>query len=208
MDYGYTHLTVALLGCQDHAGNLYVLDEHAARFGIVQAHARAIKAMLARHRIYVNQQHLRETLLAQYPDYCQERENLWHAGQRRMLARFVAGGDVFGRESSGLSVADQYRQHGLTLRPANTDRVAGWAAVLDQLGDPAAGILPRLFIHHRCERLIASLPQLLQDPDRPGDVLKTDINDEGEGGDDAGDCLRYLVATPARKVYVRKLVGL
>ncbi len=45
-------------------------------------------------------------------------------------------------------------------------------------------------------------------PNRPEDVLKVDADEEGVGGDDAADALRYLVATKSNKVYVRKLVGL
>jgi hypothetical protein len=39
-------------------------------------------------------------------------------------------------------------------------------------------------------------------------VLKADADEDGVGGDDAADCLRYLVATKAREVRVRKLRGL
>jgi hypothetical protein len=50
------------------------------------------------------------------------------------------------------------------------------------------------------------------DPHRPEDVLKVDRDEEGVGGrvggDDAGDCLRYLVATRARTVTQRKLRGM
>jgi phage terminase large subunit len=207
MDYGYTHLTAVLLGCRDHEGNLYILDEHAARHGIPQAHAQAIKAMLARHRIYVNQAHLREALLAEFPDHCTQREQLWHSRQQRLLARFVAGADMFGAESSGQSVATQYRDLGLSMRPADMDRVSGWSVILERLGDPAAGILPTLFIHERCRQLLTCLPQLQHDPDRPGDVLKTNLNEDGVGGDDLADCLRYLVATRPREIIQRKLRG-
>jgi hypothetical protein len=34
-----------------------------------------------------------------------------------------------------------------------------------------------------------------------------DADEEGVGGDDAADCLRYLVATKARTVTARKLSG-
>ena len=197
MDYGYTHPSVVLLGCFDHAGNLYVLDEHAERYWIPQRHAQAVKTMLARHLVYGSQDHLREALLADYPVPSTEREALWHARQRRMLARFVAGTDMFSRESNGDSVAKQYRELGLHLRPASMDRVSGWSAVLQRFGDPAAGIKPTLFIHQRCQHLLECLPYLQHDPDRPGDVLKTNINDEGVGGDDPADGLRYLVATKA-----------
>jgi hypothetical protein len=85
--------------------------------------------------------------------------------------------------------------------------VNGWAEVLQGFGDPDAGLRPRLFLHQRCGRLIETLPALQHDPNRPEDVLKVDADEEGVGGDDAADALRYLVATKARTVQVRKLVG-
>jgi len=39
-------------------------------------------------------------------------------------------------------------------------------------------------------------------------VLKVDWYEDGVGGDDAADALRYLVATKARTVSQRKLRGL
>ena len=208
MDYGYTHRNAVLLACRDHEDNLYVVDEHAERHWIVQRHAQAIKAMLARHNIYADQEHLREFLLAQFDGPCTERDMLWHRRQTRLLARFVAGADMFGCESTGDSVASQYRQLGLRLRPANMDRVAGWSAILQRFGDPAANIKPTLFIHRRCRRLLECLPYLQHDPDRPGDVLKTNVNEDGVGGDDLADALRYLVATKPREVHIVKLRGL
>jgi len=47
------------------------------------------------------------------------------------------------------------------------------------------------------------LPTLI----RPEDVLKVDADEDGVGGDDAADALRYLVATKARTLVVRKLTG-
>jgi hypothetical protein len=52
------------------------------------------------------------------------------------------------------------------------------------------------------------LPALQHDPNRPEDVLKVDCDEDGVGGDDAADCLRYLVATKSRTVVQRKLRGL
>ena len=49
---------------------------------------------------------------------------------------------------------------------------------------------------------------LQHDPNRPEDVLKVDADKDGNGGDDAADCLRYLVATKSRTVAQRKLRGL
>jgi hypothetical protein len=39
-------------------------------------------------------------------------------------------------------------------------------------------------------------------------VLKLDADEEGIGGDDAADALRYLVATKNRTIIQRKLRGL
>jgi phage terminase large subunit len=184
LDYGFSHYTVVYLGCTDGDGNLFIVDEHAERLWLPQRHASAIKAMVTRRTI----------------------------GNRKLeisdLKRFVAGADVFGRQSDGTTVAAQYAREGITLRCANTDRVNGWAEILHRLGDADAGIRPALFIHRRCARLLDCLPSLQRDPNRPEDVLKVDADDEGVGGDDPADAFRYLVATKSRVVHQRKLRGL
>ena len=184
LDYGHVHYTVCLLGCRDGDGNTYVVDEHAERLWLPQRHAAAIKAMLARHKI----------------------------GDRALtladLKRVVAGADVFSRQSDGTTIAAQYAKQGINLRPANTDRVNGWAEVMQGLGDIEGGVRPTLFIHKRCGRLIETLPALQHDPNRPEDVLKVDADEDGVGGDDCADCLRYLVATKTRTISERKLRGL
>jgi phage terminase large subunit len=179
LDYGFAHYTVVLLGCTDGDGNTFVVDEHAERLWLPQRHAAAVKAMLARHGLAVEQ-----------------------------VQRFVAGADVFSRQSDGTTIAAQYAREGIKLRPANMDRVNGWAEMLQMFGDPEAKIAPRLFVHRRCGRLVETLPALQHDPNRPEDVLKVDADEDGAGGDDAADALRYLVATKARTVEVRKLRGL
>lgn len=84
----------------------------------------------------------------------------------------------------------------------------GWAEILHRLGDPANGVALRLFIHQRCGRLIETLPAMPHDPNRPEDVLKVDAAEDGVGGDDAADCLRYRVATKPWTVEQRQLRGL
>jgi hypothetical protein len=126
----------------------------------------------------------------------------------RDLDRFVAGADVFSRQSDGTSIAAQYARLGVSMRCADMDRVNGWAEVLQRLGDVDAGVRPTLFVHERCARLIETLPALQHDPNRPEDVLKVDADEDGVGGDDAADALRYLVATKVRTVVQRKLRGL
>jgi hypothetical protein len=196
MDYGFTHYTVALLGCTDGDGNVFVVDEHAERLWLPQRHAAAIKAMLARHRTNA-ERGMRSA----------ERPNT-RPLEISDLKRFVAGADVFSRQSDGTTVAAQYQREGIRLTCANTDRLNGWAEILQRLGDVSAGIVPRLFIHRRCARLLECLPGLQHDPNRPEDVLKVDADEDGVGGDDAADALRYLVATKGRSVVARKLRGM
>ena len=184
MDYGFTHYTVVLLGCRDGDGNLFVVDEHAERMWLPQRHAPAIEAMIGRHSISNRRLEISD------------------------LKRFVAGADVFSKQSDGSTVASQYAKLGISLKCANTERVSGWAEVLHRLGDPSNGVPPQLFIHERCARLVECLPTLQHDPNRPEDVLKVDADEDGVGGDDAADCLRYLVATRSRAIAQRKLRGL
>jgi phage terminase large subunit len=193
LDYGFAHYTVCLVGCRDGDGNTFVVDEHAERMWLPQRHAMAIRAMLARH------EHKGSPLAP---------EN---------LEQFVAGADVFSRQSDGTTIAEQYRQAGIGLGSANMDRINGWAEVMRGLGEPDCaglahngqgdGVRPTLFIHRRCKRLIETIPALQHDPNRPEDVLKVDADEDGVGGDDAADCLRYLVATKPRILRVVKLKG-
>ena len=194
LDYGFAHYTVCLLGCRDGDGNTFIVDEHAERLWLPQRHSMAIRAMVGRHHILV--------------------PKVWHNDRVETrplelgdLKRIVAGADVFSRQGDGTTIAGQYEHEGITLRPASMDRVNGWAAVLQGLGDPDAKIGPKLFIHKRCGRLIETLPTLQHDPNRPEDVLKVDADEDGVGGDDCADALRYLVATKARTIVQRRLRG-
>lgn len=178
-DYGFQHYTVFLLGCRDGDGNVFVVDEHAERLWLPQRHAAAIKDLVARHGLR------------------------WES-----IRRVSAGADVFSRQSDGTTIAGQYARLGIKLRCASTDRVNGWAEILHRLGDPGAGVPAKLFIHQRCARLVETLPSLQHDPYRPEDVLKVDADDDGNGGDDAADALRYLVATRSSTVRVHRIRGL
>ena len=179
LDYGFTHYTVVHLGCVDGDGNFYIVDEHAQRMWLPQRHANGVTAMLTRHGLALSS-----------------------------LKRFVAGADVFGKQSDGSTVASQYAKFGIHLRAATTDRVSGWAEILRRLGDVENGIRPSLFIHQRCQKLVECLPSLQHDPNRPEDVLKVDADEDGVGGDDAADCCRYLVHRTIRSGWQGKLRGL
>jgi hypothetical protein len=56
---------------------------------------------------------------------------------QRHLSRIVAGSDVFSRQSDGTTIAAQYAREGIPLKPANMDRINGWAEILQRLGDPS-----------------------------------------------------------------------
>lgn len=102
-----------------------------------------------------------------------------------------AGADVFAKKDDGPTIAEKYEKAGIKLSPANSDRINGAAEMLARLGDPDEGIAPRWFIFDTCIHLIECLPLLQHDPHRPEDVLKWDIDESGEGGDDAYDGARY-----------------
>ncbi len=178
MDYGFAHYTVVLLGCRDGDGNTFIVDEHAERMWLPQRHATAVKAMLGRHNL-----------------------------QLADLRRFVAGADVFSRQGDGTTIAQAYDRCGIRLKTASMDRLNGWAEVMGGFGDTEAGIRPKLFIHERCKRLVETIPALQHDPNRPEDVLKVDADEDGVGGDDAADCLRYLVATKVRTLRQVRIRG-
>lgn len=174
MDYGFTHYTVVYLLAVDGDGNVYVVAEHAERRWLPEQHAAAIKSMATRY-----------------------------LGGLHRVSSFVAGGDVFAKRETGSTVADQYAAHGIQLSMADTSRIDGWARILQMLGDSERGIPPKLFIFERCARLIECMPSLEHDPNRPEDVLKVDTDDDGNGGDDPGDTLRYgVMSMPGSPVQV------
>ena len=81
------------------------------------------------------------------------------------------------------------------------------AEVQQGFGDPENDIRATLFIHQRWKRLVETIPTLQHDPNRPEDVLKVNADEDGVGGDDCADALRYLVATKSRTITQRKLRG-
>jgi phage terminase large subunit len=191
MDYGFTHNNCVYLGGYDGDGNFYVVDFHRERQWLPQKHAPAIKAMIARHNRTVPVRGGLSERKLQVDD----------------LTRFVVGADAFSKQSDGTTIAQAYQKLGVRMTCANTDRIQGWAELQRLMGDPHSGIPPKIFVHRKCAALIDSLQSLQHDPNRPEDVLKVDCDDEGNGGDDDADALRYLVATRNRRVTMAKLRG-
>lgn len=179
LDYGFTHYTVFLLGCYDSEGNWTIVDEHAERKWLPAQHAAGINRMLSRHGVT--------------------------AGE---LERISAGADVFATQADGRTIAAQYARRGLKLSKANMDRVNGWAECLELMGDPSNGTPGRMKIHQRCAGLLERLPDMQHNPAKPEDIKKVDCDEEGRGGDDHVDCLRYMLATKSKGGKVTKLLGI
>lgn len=168
MDAGFHHWNMTYLVAQAPDAQIYVIDEIAHRKQHPAAIAADIKATLATWGLSVDR-----------------------------LSYFKIGTDAF-RQTLGQenTVADQYRAHGITMTAADMSpgsRVAGWQQIARLLGDPRNDKLPRLRISRKCTRLIDLLPYLLRNPNNAEDVLKVNADDEGRGGDDAADALRYAL---------------
>lgn len=169
LDHGFNHYTTCYL-MQRHDGLTYVVDEYAMRKQLVSTNAQGIKEMLQRHGLKPNN-----------------------------LAYFVAGADCFavrGVDNTN-TIADEYAKAGIYLQPANIDRISGASRILQMLGDnrDENPIEPKLFFSNRCHRAIECIPVMEHDPKRPEDVLKVDMDEEGNGGDDAYDGVRYGIMT-------------
>ena len=172
MDYGFQHPTAVLLFAE-FDGLIRVVDECGGPKKLVLQHAEEIKAMLGRHG--VNLQRLRS---------------------------FVVGSDVFAQRgsTSGKTIAADYQDQGIKLVAADMDRLNGWGEILRLLGDPANGRPARIVLSDRCTNTIEQIPALQHDERHADDVLKVNVDEDGQGGDDYGDCLRYgvLIKKPAR----------
>ena len=97
------------------------------------------------------------------------------------------------------------------MTKGNNDRIGGATALLKALGNPDENVKPRLFFFDTCTHIIRCMPELQHNPNRPEDVLKVDVDEEGEGGDDAYDCARlgffHEVNIFARYKRAKKMMG-
>lgn len=195
-DYGFTHYTCCMIGFWDGDGEAWLVDEHFQRKQLVPTHANAIKSMIGRHQVFHTAQLGRleaRPLTLDDLDY------------------FVAGTDIFSKKQDGKSVDDDYREHGIKMKAANTDRIGGAATLLKLMGDPDNKDNPqpsRLHIHRRCQNFIEQLTAAQHDPKHPEDTLKVDCDDDGNGGDDAYDCGRYGLHYHQQGVRMQKVRGM
>lgn len=123
-----------------------------------------------------------------------------------------AGSDVFAKhrarieEQDAPSTAERYAEAKLIVTNANTDRSLGYRTLRELLAWKGIGPggedgEPRLRMMDTPgnRRLFAQLEGLVTDPDNPEDVLKVDADEEGVGGDDGYDGLRYAVHSRPHK---------
>lgn len=166
-DYGFAHNTAFGVYTR-HDGTVEKLGEHVANKLLPAQHAAAMDALLQRIGI-----------------------------PKHRLRRIVAGHDAFVSkgDSSGETIADQYKKLGYTFTRAQIDRINGAAQLLSRLGnqttDPPTP--PTFRVWRRCARTIATIPAMVHDPRRPEDVLKIDAQADGSGGDDSYDETRYAL---------------
>ena len=105
----------------------------------------------------------------------------------------------------GSTVAQQYARHGIHLKPASMDRLKGWAEVQQGFGDPENEVRPTLLHPPAIQANGRNHSGAAARSEPAEDVLKVDADEEGVGGNDAADALRYLVTTKSRAVVQRKL---
>lgn len=161
VDYGWQHPTVALLLAEAATRDVFVVAEYSGPKRVPEGHSKEMLDVLARAGVH-----------------------------RDWLRSQVVGADAFRTDRDGKCVADDYRRLGWSLEPAMMRRVAGATEILRRLGEPPE-IRPSLYISENCPGLIAQLPTMQHDPRRPEDVLKVDVDEDGYGGDDYYDTLRY-----------------
>lgn len=167
LDYGFVHPTVAYLFTK-HEGIYYVVAEHVLAKALPPTHAARIKDLFRKYGVEISR-----------------------------LRSFAAGADAFRHSGDlqGKTIADQYNAEGIRLRRAVDDRINGATKILQILGDEENDIPSKLLISPNCTRLIEQLPVMQHDPHRVEDVLKVDVDDDGNGGDDGYDAFRYGVAS-------------
>ncbi len=174
-DYGFAHPTAFGLLTEDNDGTIILFGEHVRKGWLPPAHCLAIRQLAERCGI------------------------AWDR-----VSKIVAGRDIFQQrgDSNAKTIAQQYEEArdpethesiGIMMEKATVDRVTGAQELLSRLGNHEAGIPPRLKIFSTCKRTIAALTRMVHDPSNPEDVLKVNADQNGDGGDDEYDMLRYGV---------------
>lgn len=182
LDYGFSHPTAFGLFTQDDDGVIYLIGEHVQHKWLPPQHCRAIRRLCQRLGIDIER-----------------------------LRHIYAGHDIFQvrGDSRGKTISQQYREAmdietndpiGLKMQHANVARIPGAALLLELLGNPTLGMAPKIQFFKDCPRTINTMQRMVVDKDDPEDVLKVDADNDGQGGDDCYDMLRYGTLSRNRRV--------
>lgn len=181
-DWGYAHPFCFGLFAADEGGTVYLIDS---------VHGRHLQPPEIAHRIA---------------------EGIGGIIPLDRLPYSVAGhdcwADVKARSEHIPTIFEHFAKLGLLLVKANISRVAGIQNIRRYLTwkQPDGTIIdPRFLI---CDtpsnrRIFECLEGIVSDPDNPEDALKVDADDQGQGGDDAYDMVRYGLAS--RPIMAKKI---
>lgn len=117
-----------------------------------------------------------------------------------------AGHDCWAKRSSFINeaqgnpptIAEEFQSHGIHLKHAIIDRIAGAAHLRSYLALRGASKSPRLYIFNTCPITYDCISRMVHDPNRVEDVLKVDaVEGDPMSGDDSYDMVRYgLMSRP------------
>lgn len=182
-DWGYAHPFCFGLFAADEGGTVYLIES---------VHGRHLQDIEIVHRI---------------------RDTLDDMGISLSRLRYTAAGhdcwnEIKARSDKTPSTFEECAKLGFLLIKANTSRVSGIQNMRRYLRwkEPdGQEIDPRFLI---CDtpsnrRVFECLEGIVSDPDNPEDALKVDADDQGQGGDDPYDMVRYGLAS--RPILAKKI---
>lgn len=108
-----------------------------------------------------------------------------------LRVRYTVGDTAMWQEHEGPSIAECFAAAGVSMVEADKAREAGWVQLHVWLRETVNdGLIerPRLsFLRSGCPVTIRTMPQMVVDPTKPGDLVTRNVEDEG------ADCNRYFV---------------
>lgn len=170
-DWGYAHPFSFGLFAADEDGTVYLVDSCSGRRMQPPEIADRIHDLLRSHGLTADR--LRYTVAG---------HDCW--------------ADVRARAENIPTVFEHFVRLGLPLVKANISRVSGVQNIRRYLAFTKDS--PPRFVLMQSEsnrRVFETLESVVSDPDHPEDILKVDADENGEGGDDAYDMVRYGLAS-------------
>lgn len=136
------------------------------------------------------------------------------SGGIQTLEYIVAGHDCWSKQrDGGPTIAEQFLECSpqIVLSRAKIDRVQGANQVRkfiawQKTGEKGEDGKPRFYFFENCASAYDTLSLMLFDDTHPEDVLKVDCDENGKGGDDEYDEVRYALMsrpTPAPQAVIR-----